>query len=140
MAYTPEQKAQAIVVAAFSSDREAADELDVSRRSIQRWRADMESDPELAENVATLYRDEIEGADWLEDATRTVQTAFSFLRQAANELDPADPDAVLAVSRAIQTITEAKLAADVINARLAEQGSKRRETDREDVAGYIGNG
>ena len=133
MSYPTRKKAAAIVDAAFTTDEEAAGQHDVSRRSIQRWRAEMEEDPKLAENVAAIYKEEIQGRDWLEEATRTVQSAFSFLRQAANELDPSDPDAVKAVSLAIQTLTEAKLTAQVINARLAEQNSEYRASDREDA-------
>lgn len=134
MSYPTRKKAAAIVDAAFTTDQEAAEQHEVSRRSIQRWRADMEEDPELAENVAALYKEEIQGRDWLEEATRTVQSAFSFLRRASNGLDPSDPDAVKAVSLAIQTLTEAKLTAQVINARLAEQNTEYREADREDAA------
>jgi len=133
MSYPTPKKAGVIVDAAFTTDQEAADQHGVSRRSVQRWRAEMDEDPELAENVAAIYKEEIEGRDWLEEATRTVQTAFSFLRRAANELDPSDPDAVKAVSLAIQTLTEAKLTTQVINARLAEQSAEYRETDREDA-------
>jgi len=132
--YSTQKKAAAIVDAAFTTDEEAAEQHGVSRRSIVRWRQEMDQSPELAQSVTAIYKEEIEGRDWLEEATRTVQSAFSFLRRAANELDPSDPDAVKAVSLAIQTLTEAKLTAEVINARLAEQSTEYREADREDAA------
>ena len=134
MSYPIPKKAAAIVDAAFTTDQEAADQHDVSRRSIQRWRREMDENPALAENVASIYKEEIEGRDWLEEATQTVQSAFSFLRQAANNLDPSDADAVKAVSLAIQTRTAAKLTAQVINARLAEQDTEYRAPDREDAS------
>lgn len=137
MSYPTRKKAAAVVDAAFTTDHEAAEQHGVSRRSIQRWRSQVDNDPALAENVATIYKQQIEGRDWLEEATRTVQQAFSFLRRAADELDPSDPDAVKAVSLAVQTLTEAKLTAEVINARLAEQNPEYRAPDREDAAGQL---
>lgn len=116
-----EKRAEAIVTAAFHSDHEAAKRLDVSRRSIIRWRKQMADDPELSQIVTKKYQELREDADWIEDATRTIQQAFGFLRQAADNLDPQDPKAVEAVADAIRTISEAKLTAKVINARLAEE-------------------
>lgn len=134
MSYPTRKKAAAIVDAAFTTDQEAAKQHGVSRRSLIRWRQSLDEDPELAQEVTAIYKEEIQGRDWLEEATRTVQNAFSFLRRATNKLDASDPEAVKAVSLAIQTLTEAKLTAQVINARLAEQNTEYREADREDAA------
>jgi primosomal protein N'' len=119
--YSIEKKAAVLVDASFVADREAADQHGVHRSTIVRWRAKMDEDPELAEAYAEMYREEVQDQDWLQDATETVQQAFSFLRRAADELDAGDPDAVKAVAMAVQTVTEAKLTAEVIDARLAEQ-------------------
>jgi len=57
MAYTPEQKVEAIVVSALWSDRKAAEDLDISRRSIQRWRDAMGSDPEIRSMVQDRFKE-----------------------------------------------------------------------------------
>jgi hypothetical protein len=80
-----------------------------------------------------MYREEVQDQDWLQDATETVQQAFSFLRRAADELDAGDPEAVKAVAMAVQTVTEAKLTAEVINARLAEQDTQQQSAVGEDA-------
>lgn len=132
--YSVTKKAAVLVDASFVSDSEAAEQHGVSRSSVVRWRGQMDEDPDLAEAYCELYQEEVQGQDWLEDATRTVQQAFSFLRRAADELDAGDPEAVKAVSMAVQTLTEAKMAAKVIDARLAEHDSKHGAADRENVA------
>ena len=124
--YSTEKKAAVLVDASFVADREAADQHGVHRSTIVRWRSEMDEDPELAVAYAKIYREEVQGQDWLQDATETVQNAFSFLREAAGELDPRDPEAVKAVAMAVQTVTEAKLTAEVINARLAEQNTQQQ--------------
>jgi tyrosyl-tRNA synthetase len=131
--YSTEKKAAVLVDASFVADREAAADHGVHRSTIVRWRAKMDEDPELAEAYAKMYREEVKGQDWLQDATETVQQAFSFLRRAADELDAGDPEAVKAVAMAVQTVTEAKLTAEVINARLAEQNTQQQSAAGENA-------
>lgn len=131
--YSTQKKAAVLVDACFVADRKAAEDHGVSRSSIIRWRRQMDERPELAEAYCELYQEEVQGQDWLQDATETVQNAFSFLRKAAGELDPADPEAVKAVAMAVQTVTEAKLTAEVINARLAEQDRQYVQEGGEDA-------
>lgn len=132
-----EKRAEAIVTAAFHSDTEAAEKHDCSRRSIIRWRKQMDEDAELTRLVTEKYDELREEQDWIEDATRTIQQAFAFLRRAADELDPSDPEAVEAVAEAIQTITEAKLTAKVVNARLAENGRTRGAEADQNASGKL---
>lgn len=116
--YTTDQKAKAIVDAALTTDREAASEHDVSRKSLTRWRKALDTDQALQKRVTELWADVREADTWVEDATGTIRSALSFLRTAMNELDPSDPESVEAVTGAIQTLAEAKALADIIDARV----------------------
>lgn len=118
MPYDLETKARAVVDAALTTDREAASDHGVSRRSIQRWRGELASDMELQKRVTELWSEVREAGDWVEDTTRTIRKALSFVRTATEELDPSDPEDVAAVVEAIEVLTEAKAMADVIETRI----------------------
>lgn len=138
MAYTNEQKAEAIVDSAFSTDAEAAEKHGCSPRSIQRWRSDMDTDPDLSQNVALKWQAFRDAETWADDASRTIRKAMGFVRRAVEHLDPADPASLEAITRAIQTLTNAKLTADVIDARLAQSNRRHDAQGQQSVAGYIG--
>jgi transposase-like protein len=129
MAYSTETKARAIVDAALTTDREAAEKHDLSRKSIERWRGELDTDPELQARFTELWEEVRAAGDWVEDATDTIRTALSFLRTAMDELDPSDPDAVRAVTEAIGTLAESKIMADVVDERL--NGAPERRAPEE---------
>jgi len=116
--YTTEKKAKAIVDAALTTDREAASEHDISRKSLTRWRKALDTDQALQKRVTALWAEVREADTWVEDATDTIRSALSFLRGAFNDLDPSDPESVAAVTEALKTLAEAKAVADVIDARV----------------------
>lgn len=118
MPYSNETKARALVDAALTTDREAADKHGCSRKSIERWRDALDADPELQARFADLWEEVREAGDWVEDSTDTIRTALSFLRTAFDELDPSDPEAVAAVTEAIETLADAKLMADIVDERI----------------------
>lgn len=118
MPYSVETKARAIIDAALTTDREAADKHDISRKSIERWRKEIDSNAELAARLSELWEEVKEAGDWVEDATDTIRTALSFLRTAFDELDPSDPEAVEAAAGAIETLADAKLMKDIVDERL----------------------
>jgi transposase-like protein len=130
MAYSTETKARAIVDAALTTDREAAEKHDLSRKSIERWRSELDTDPELQARFTKLWEEVRAAGDWVEDATDTIRTALSFLRTAMDELDPSDPDAVRAVTEAIGTLAEAKLMADVVDERLSRNLERKSPGSR----------
>jgi hypothetical protein len=123
MPYSTETKAKAIVDAALTTDREAAADHGISRKSLTRWRKDLQTDTALQRLVTERWA-EVRAADtWVEDTTQTIRNALSFLRTAMNELDPSDPEAVEAVTGAIQTLAEAKAMADIIDTRIQGWGA-----------------
>lgn len=118
MPYPTETKARAIVDAALTTDREAAEKHGCSRKSIERWRSAIEEDPELQARLSELWEEVREADDWVEDSTETIRSALSFLRTAFDELDPADPESVEAVTQAVQVLADAKMMADIVDERL----------------------
>jgi seryl-tRNA synthetase len=121
MPYSLEKKARTLVDASLKTDREAAEKNDVSRKSIQRWRKDLRTDEELQARFAELWETVREAEDWAEDATDTIRTACSFLRTAFEDLDPSDPEAVEAVTKALRTLAEASMVKDAIDVRIQQQ-------------------
>jgi 3-mercaptopyruvate sulfurtransferase SseA len=99
----------------------------------------MASDADLQQCVAERWEEYREADTWAEDATRTIRKAQSFIRTATEEMDASDPEALQAMTDALQTLVEATQMARIIDARLADENTGDREEDRSDVAGYIGS-
>jgi hypothetical protein len=117
MEHDLDMKAKALVDAALTTDREAADKHGVSRKSIYRWRNRLDEDHELQE-LTTKYWRQVRAADsWVQGATHTIRKAQAFIRDAADELDAGDPDAVRAMTEALRTLTESLQMARVVDAR-----------------------
>jgi len=122
MGYPTETKARAIVDAALTTDREAAEKHEVSRKSIARWRSELDTDPELQARFTELWEEVRAAGDWVEDSTDTIRSALSFLRSATDDLSPSDPEAVRAVSEAVQTLSDAVAMARIVDARVRADG------------------
>jgi transposase-like protein len=140
MSYGVDQKAKILVEAAVKTDTEAADTHDLARSTIYRWRQSLKEDAALQRAVYERW-EELKAADtWADDATRTIRKAQSFIRTATEDLDPSDPEALRAVTEALQALVDATQMARIIDARLADQNSGDRAADRPDVAGRLGDG
>jgi transposase-like protein len=140
MPYEATEKAKLLVEAALKTDTEVAETHGVARRSLYRWREQLHDNPDLQRAVYERW-EELKAADsWAEDATRTIRKAQSFIRTATEDLDPSDPEALRAVTEALQALVDATQMARIIDARLADQNTRDREADRSHVAGYVGRG
>jgi len=125
VAYARETKAKIIVEAALTTDLEAAERHGVDRSTIYRWRQKMENNPDL-QRLVSMRWEEFRAADsWVQDATHTIRKAQSFIRNAADEMDPGDPEAVEAMTEALQTLTESLQMARIVDARLGTNRSDR---------------
>lgn len=120
MEHDLDTKAKALVDAALTTDREAADKHDVHRSTIYRWRQRLDDDHEL-QHLTSKYWQQVRAADsWVQDATHTIRKAQSFLRNATDELDASDPEAVRAMTEALRTLTESLQMARIVDARLGQ--------------------
>ena len=123
------------------TDREAAERHGISRQSISNYRRRVkpESDdfsPELLRLFTLRLQEAREADDWAEELTDTIRQAMSFIREAVNELDPAEGRNLDKVSSALSVLMEANLAKSVIDAKLAEQGERDRTTGGQESAGF----
>lgn len=129
MPYSDTYKARILVEADLTTDRQAAQSHDVSRSSISRWRKAAKEDPDMQELMAERWEEMRRSDSWVQDATHTIRSAQGFLRDATDELDPSDPEAVKAVENALGTLIEGLQMARVVDARLgAPQRGSHDET------------
>lgn len=121
MPYSTEKKARVLVDAALSTDRAAAEDHNVSRSSVKRWRSDLETDEDLRARFDELWQKVEEAEAWTERATSSIREALRFLDAAMDRLDPSDPEAVAAVTDAIETLADATMMQDIVSARLEKK-------------------
>jgi transposase-like protein len=118
MEHDLDTKAKALVDAALTTDKEAADKHGVHRSTIYRWRQRLDEDHQL-QHLTTKYWQQARAADsWVQDATHTIRKAQAFIRDAADELDAGDPGAVRAMTEALRTLTDSLQMARIVDARL----------------------
>jgi transposase-like protein len=136
MPHDLDTKAKVLVDAALTTDREAADKHGVHRSTIYRWREKLDENHDLQRLTTKYWRDVRAEESWVQGATHTIRKAQAFIRDAADELDPGDPDAVRAMTDALQTLAESLQMARIVDARL---GTSRQndEPDRQDDAGRL---
>ena len=120
--FNRERAATILAEAALVGDTRAAKRHGVDPSTIWRWRKRMERDPDL-HALANQKRAALERA-WVGAATESLRKAAEFLGRAAEEMSPQNPEHVHAVAGAFKLLSEALIARDVIDARLA--GAHRR--------------
>lgn len=135
--YSADEKARILVESSLTTDRDAARSNGVSRRSIVRWRKALDTDMDLQRAVAERWRQFREADSWAEDATQSIRKAQAFIRDACEEMDPSDPEALDAVTRALSTLVDATQMARIIDARLADQDTQHRASPDEDAPRYL---
>lgn len=113
-----EKAAKVLVEASYTSDNKAANKYGVTPRTIRNYRTRLDEDENFAEVFLKLKKE----ADryWLMGVPEAIEKGVKFLDRAFDELDPADPSAITAVTNAIKTLEEIKLAESVINVRIAK--------------------
>lgn len=115
MQFNHERAALILVEAAYYGDRATGDRWGVSIRSIQRYRARLDSDQELSQLVA-LKKEAFE-RDWTEEMPAAIRTGIRFLNTAFQEADPTSPEAIHAVAGAMKILAEIGLTREVLNVR-----------------------
>lgn len=113
-----ERASRALAVAALEGDTVAAQREGITVRSIQNYRKHLRTDATLshlfAEKKAALEN------NWANEIAPTLRAALAFIRKAAENLDPKDPEAVHAIAGAFKLVNEGHQTMKVIDARLAE--------------------
>ena len=117
MRFDYERAATVLVDALYEGDVEAVQRHGVTRKSLYNWRHRLATDQRLAQ----LFNEKRRQAEteWAPQFVPAIRDAVEFLRRAARELDPADPDAVHAVAGALKILAEIAMTREVLDARLA---------------------
>lgn len=113
--------AAALVEASLKSDREVAAAFGVSVRSIESWRSRLTWDERLQGEVKKLADQKL--GQWVSGIPKFLEDAIQFVRQAAQQGDPTDPEMVEAVTTAIATLNEVMVVQDAIAAKKGRQAS-----------------
>lgn len=116
-AFNYERAAAALVDALLTNDRAAAEKYGVSRKSIEGWRLRLAEDDVLREFFANKKAEQDRA--WANEIPAALASCIDFLRRAANECDPRDPDAVHAVAGALKIMAEVVMVREIVDARLA---------------------
>jgi len=134
----PDQIARVLVYAELHTDEEAAEYFGLGVRTIQRYRKRLAESDDLAETVA--YRvAEAKGVDnWAQDATQTVRSMLEFLRRASVEMTPT-PETVMAAATALGVVLDAKIALQLIDARITEIRRTQDSADRPNASSSFGD-
>lgn len=118
-AFNYERAASALVDATLMGDRGAAEKYGVSVKSIEGWRSRLNSD-ELLREFFLKKKDEQDKA-WANDIPAAIAACVSYLKSAAQQVSPTDPDAIHSIAGALKIMSEVSMTREVIDARLSGQ-------------------
>lgn len=104
-----------LVYALYNTDAQAAKDFGVSTRTIWRYRAKIEKDPELAE-IVSQKRIQAE-AEWIDAGKDAMLTAIAFIRRCALQLKPS-ADNAYAVAGALKIVSEVTATHKLIDLRI----------------------
>lgn len=114
-----DRAASALVDALFVGDKEAAAKWDCSTRSIEEWRVRMKEDGDLllAFNAKKRSREKT----WAGDIPEAIASGLKFIKDATSHADPADPEAIKAITQAVKVLMDIDLTKQILDARLAAE-------------------
>lgn len=115
--FNAERAATALVEAAFLGDVRAARKFHVTKGSLTNWRRLLDTDPDF--RALFLSKKARAETDWADRLGRAIVAAIEFLGDTLAETRNRTPAMVHAVSSALATLIEARLALDLLEARLA---------------------
>ncbi|GAA6759255.1 hypothetical protein [Thermus oshimai] len=118
MRFNRARAAFVLAEAELLGDAAACAKYGLSDRTLRNYRARLQRDPELA----ALFRERLGalGKRWEEELAPAILEAVNFLKRAAREANPRDPEVIEAVAGALKTLAEIALTKEVIEARLGE--------------------
>jgi hypothetical protein len=116
MTFSPELISEILITSAYDSDDQASVKYGVSKRSIQRWRIRLDTDPKLAALVARKVR--LHEASWADDAPAAIRSCISFIQKASATANPTDPDVIYSVAGALKILVECSTMNTILNSRM----------------------
>src|SRR3972149_11015458 len=127
-----DRAARMVVEAAVAGDKATCAKYRVSLRTLQRYRRQIEkpTDPELG--AALAAKKELADREWIADVPGLLVAAGGFLRRAAVDGDPKDPQMGHSVAGAMKLAAETSLHWQVVGARLRREAGQGPPPARQD--------
>jgi hypothetical protein len=98
-------------------DRKTAERYAITDRTLRNWRAALDTNPALS----ALFREKKAKASegWANEVPGALRAAVGFLRNAAEQGDPTDPDMVHSIAGAMKLLSEVSATWKLLDARMA---------------------
>lgn len=103
-----EQKAKILVECDFATDKEIAARWNVSTRTIENYRSQLKTDPQLL--IEYNKHKDLFAADWVKDASRGIKTFIATLETVVKRKNPKDAQWITATATAAKFIGELSIA------------------------------
>jgi len=109
--------AEILVESIYRSDKAVAKEWGISTKTIQNYRKRMSDD----ESLTLAFREKRQSIEsqWADQLGGVILETMEFLRRAAREADPTDPEVIHAVTGSLKIIAQIEITRTAINARYA---------------------
>lgn len=105
-------------------DRKTAERHGITDRTLRNWRARLDSDPELSELFRSKKATASEG--WADEVPGAMRASVAFLRSAAEQGDPTDPDMVHSIAGSMKLLSEVAATWKLLDQRLAQSATVAR--------------
>ena len=114
--FNQDRAAKALVDAILMGDRAAAEKYNVCERSIREWRDRLDTD----KHFASLFQEMRVKKDerWADDLAAALASGIRFLKDAGTQADPKDPDAIAAITGAVEMLADIALTQKMVDERL----------------------
>jgi hypothetical protein len=110
--------------AQFLSDDQVAEQWGITTRTIRNYRERVVNDSELSDIF--LKKISAIGADWAQEMPEVLRAQLRFLKRAADEANPKDPETIHAIAGAYKLVFESGIMKAIVDARLADAGTYRQ--------------
>lgn len=134
----PEFIARVVVDATLLGDGTAAKRHNVSTKTVQRYREMAQSDANVSKLVSALWA--AADKDWGKGLASALRGQIEFLNRATEKADPSNPEAITAVTGALETLADVALTKRMLDARLGPEAGAEAGGDRQHREGDSGSG
>lgn len=124
-----ERAAEILVQSIYRSDKIVASEFGISIKTVQNYRKRMKDD----ESLALVFREkrQLIESQWADKLGGAILDAIEFIKRAAREADPKDPEVIHAITGSLKIIAQIDITRTAINARYAlSNGSADSHADQ----------
>lgn len=120
-----EEIAEILVAASVLGPKKAAEKYGISKRVLYTYRKRLEEDPVLyqlfSEKRAKL------GDDWIDRIKEAIAETVEYIKRAAREADPKDPQSIHSIVGALKILSEVVFTQRILDARAAYLGGADAE-------------